>query len=85
MKPVAERVRETRERRREGALPIRFVVAAPQIDFLLACGYPLKRTDKQSVPRRSLLTSPIRSWRAHERRCSSSGRGQSAESLGSRC
>jgi hypothetical protein len=48
-KSVAERVRETRQRRRAGAVPIRLVVAAPQIDFLLARGYPLKRTDPRSI------------------------------------
>ena len=32
-------------------------------------------------PRRSLLTSPIWSWRAHERRRPRTGRGQSAEPL----
>jgi hypothetical protein len=39
MKPVAERVRETRQRRRRGEVPIRLVVASAEIDFLLARGY----------------------------------------------
>jgi hypothetical protein len=43
------------------------VVNEDEIDFLLARGYPLKRTDNRSIAEATLLTSPIRSWRAHER------------------
>jgi hypothetical protein len=32
-----------------GARPIRLTITANEIDFLLARGYPLKRTDNRSV------------------------------------
>ena len=32
-----------------GARPIRLTIAANEIDFLLARGYPLKRTDTRSI------------------------------------
>jgi hypothetical protein len=45
----AERMRLTRQRRRQGEHPIRLLVYEDEIDFLLARGYPLKRTDNRSI------------------------------------
>ena len=44
----AERMRLTRQRRRKGKHPIRLVINEDEVDFLLARGYPLKRTDNRS-------------------------------------
>jgi hypothetical protein len=49
MKTAAERMRETRRRRRAGAVPVRLAVTNAEVDFLLARGYPLKRTDNRSI------------------------------------
>jgi hypothetical protein len=42
-------MRLTRQRRRQGKHPIRLLVNDYEIDFLLARGYPLNRTDPRSV------------------------------------
>jgi hypothetical protein len=44
-----ERVRLTRQRKRQGKLAIRLLVNEDEVDFLLARGYPLKRTDNRSI------------------------------------
>jgi hypothetical protein len=44
-----ERMRLTRQRRRQGKHSIRLLVNEDEVDFLLACGYPLKRTDNRSI------------------------------------
>jgi hypothetical protein len=44
-----ERMRLTRQRRRQGKHPIRLVVNEDEVDFLLVRGYPLKRTDPRSI------------------------------------
>jgi hypothetical protein len=44
-----ERMRLTRQRRRQGKHHIKLLVNKAEIDFLLARGYPLKRTDPRSV------------------------------------
>jgi hypothetical protein len=59
-------MRLNRQRLRQDKHHIRLWVNKDEIDFLLARGYPLKRTDPRSVAERSLLTSQIRSWRAHQ-------------------
>jgi hypothetical protein len=48
-------MRLTWQRRRQGKHHIRLLVNDDEIDFLLARGYPLKRTDNRSVARRWLL------------------------------
>jgi hypothetical protein len=63
----AERMRLNRRRRRQGKHHIKLLVNEDEVDFLMARGYPVKRTDNPRSQRRSLLTSPIRSLRAHER------------------
>jgi hypothetical protein len=45
----AERMRLSRQRRRQGQHPIRLLVKEDEVDFLLARGYPLKRTDNRSI------------------------------------
>ena len=45
----SERMRLTRQRRRQGKHHIRLLVNDDEIDFLLARGYPLKRTDTRSI------------------------------------
>ena len=45
----SERMRLTRQRRRQGKHHIRLLVNDDEIDFLLARGYPLKRTDNRSI------------------------------------
>ena len=45
----AERMRVTRQRRRQGKHHIRLLVNKDEIDFLLARGYPLKSTDNRSI------------------------------------
>jgi hypothetical protein len=47
--PDAERQRDSRRRRWVGARPIRLTITANEIDFLVARGYPLKRTDNRSI------------------------------------
>ena len=44
-----ERMRLTRQRRRQGKHHIALLVNEHEIDFLLARGYPLKRTDPRSI------------------------------------
>jgi Pyridine nucleotide-disulphide oxidoreductase, dimerisation domain len=51
MTPNGERLRLTREWRRRAEVPIRLVVTEPQINVLLARGYELDRTDKESIAR----------------------------------
>ena len=45
----AERMRLTRQRRRQGKHPIRLLVNKDEVDFLLARDYPLKRIDNRSI------------------------------------
>jgi hypothetical protein len=45
----AERVRLPRQRRRKGKHSIRLLVNEDEVDFLLARGYPLDRTDNRSI------------------------------------
>jgi hypothetical protein len=45
----AERMRLSRQRRRQGKHPIRLLVNEDEVDFLLARGYPLNRTDNGSI------------------------------------
>jgi hypothetical protein len=45
----AERMRLNRQRRRQGEHPIRLLVNDYEVDFLLARGYALKRTDNRSI------------------------------------
>ena len=45
----AERMRLNRQRLRLGKHHIKLLVNEDEIDFLLARGYPLKRTDNRSV------------------------------------
>jgi hypothetical protein len=45
----AERMRLSRQRRRQGNRAIRLLVNEDEVDFLLARGYPLKRTDNRSI------------------------------------
>jgi hypothetical protein len=45
----AERMRLNRQRLRQGKHHITLLVNQDEIDFLLARGYPLKRTDPRSV------------------------------------
>jgi hypothetical protein len=45
----AERMRLSRQRRRQGQHPIRLLVKEDEVDFLLARGYPLNRTDNGSI------------------------------------
>ena len=45
----AERMQLTRRRRRQGKHHIKLLVNEDEIDFLLARGYPLKRTDNRSI------------------------------------
>jgi hypothetical protein len=49
--PGGERLRLTRERRRRAEVLIRMFVTEPQIDVLLAPGYELDRSDKESIAR----------------------------------
>jgi hypothetical protein len=42
-------MRLTRQRRRQGKHHIRLLVNDDEVDFLLARGYPLKRTDTRSI------------------------------------
>jgi hypothetical protein len=49
MEAAAERMRETRWRRRASAVPVRLVVTNVEVDFLLARAYPLKRSDNRSI------------------------------------
>ena len=44
----AERMRLSRQRRRQGKRAIRLPVNEDEVDFLPARGYPLKRTDNRS-------------------------------------
>jgi hypothetical protein len=76
----AERMRLSRQRRRQGKHPIRLLTRTRSISCWRAATRSSAPTTARS-PRRSLLTSLIRSWRAHERRCPRTGRGQSAEPL----
>ena len=46
-----ERMRLTRQRRRQGKHHISLLVNEDEVDFLLARGYPLKRTDTRSIAR----------------------------------
>jgi hypothetical protein len=54
-----ERVRLTRQRKRQGKLAIRLLINEDEVDFLLARGYPLKRT-RQPLDRRGGLCLPRR-------------------------
>ena len=45
----AERMRLSRQRRRQGKRAIRLLINEDEVDFLLARGYPLKRTDNRSI------------------------------------
>jgi hypothetical protein len=45
----AERMRLSRQRRRQGKHSIRLLVKEDEVDFLLARGYPLNRTDNGSI------------------------------------
>jgi hypothetical protein len=45
----AERMRLSGQRRRQGKRAIRLLVNDDEIDFLLARGYPLKRTEPRSI------------------------------------
>jgi hypothetical protein len=42
-------MRLSRQRRRQGKRAIRLLINEDEVDFLLARGYPLKRTDNRSI------------------------------------
>jgi hypothetical protein len=45
----AERMRLSRQRRRQGKHPVRLLLNDDEVEFLLACGYPLNRSDNRSI------------------------------------
>ena len=45
----AERMRLNRRRRRQGKHHIKLLVNEDEVDFLMARGYPVKRTDNHSI------------------------------------